>query len=162
MVFNINQTNESGISQPNPGTAKYPPKKSVAVIADMSKIFAYSPKKNSAKDIEEYSTKYPATSSDSPSGRSKGVRFVSAKAEIKKTINMGKSGMKNQMFRCASTNPRRLKVLKPSVVKAAATITTVMITSPRETSYDTICAAERNAPKNGYLELDAHPAIIIP
>jgi len=28
---------------------------------------------------------------------------------------------------------------------------------PIETSYETICAAERNAPKKAYLELLAHP-----
>ena len=31
-----------------------------------------------------------------------------------------------------------------------------------DTSYETICAADLSAPKNGYLEFEAHPAIIIP
>ena len=33
---------------------------------------------------------------------------------------------------------------------------------PIETSYETICAADLMAPKNGYLELEAQPPIIIP
>ena len=47
-------------------------------------MLAYSPRKNSAKVIDEYSTLKPATSSDSPSGRSKGARLVSARVEMKK------------------------------------------------------------------------------
>ena len=39
---------------------------------------------------------------------------------------------------------------------------TVTITSPIDTSYDTICAADLSAPINAYLELLAQPAIIIP
>ena len=36
------------------------------------------------------------------------------------------------------------------------------IMRPIDTSYEIICAAERNDPKNAYFELLAHPAIIIP
>src|SRR5476651_169418 len=39
---------------------------------------------------------------------------------------------------------------------------TVMMTKPIETSYDTICAAERNAARNGYFEFDAQPAMMMP
>ena len=39
---------------------------------------------------------------------------------------------------------------------------TVMITKPIETSYDTICAAERDAERNGYFELEAHPPMMMP
>jgi hypothetical protein len=52
----------------------------------------YSPKKNIANKIEEYSTLYPATSSASASGKSKGERFVSAKIEIKKIKDKGNKG----------------------------------------------------------------------
>lgn len=38
----------------------------------------------------------------------------------------------------------------------------VNIINPRETSYETICAVERKAPKKAYLELLDHPDIIIP
>ena len=40
--------------------------------------------------------KNPATSSDSASGRSNGVRLVSANTEMKKIMNNGRSGTKNQ------------------------------------------------------------------
>src|SRR3712207_5795655 len=59
-----------------------PPRNRIVVSADIRIMFAYSPRKNRAKDIEEYSTKKPATSSLSPSGRSKGARFVSARVQI--------------------------------------------------------------------------------
>ena len=39
---------------------------------------------------------------------------------------------------------------------------TVMNTKPMETSYDTICAAERSAARNGYFEFEAQPAMITP
>ena len=39
---------------------------------------------------------------------------------------------------------------------------TLIIITPIETSYETICAADLIAPKKGYFELDAHPPIIIP
>ena len=58
-------------------------------------MLAYSPKKNAAKAIAEYSTLYPATSSASASGKSKGARFVSAKIEIKNIIDTGNKGKKN-------------------------------------------------------------------
>ena len=44
-------------------------------------IFIFSPKKNWANVIAEYSTKYPATNSASASGKSKGGLFVSANAD---------------------------------------------------------------------------------
>ncbi len=47
----------------------------------------YSAMKNMANFMAEYSVWYPATSSASASGRSKGRRLVSAKADTKKTTN---------------------------------------------------------------------------
>jgi len=43
-----------------------------------NRIIAYSLKKISTNPVEAYSTLNPETSSDSPSEKSKGVRFVSA------------------------------------------------------------------------------------
>ena len=54
-------------------------------------ILAYSPKNNNANPPLEYSILNPETNSDSPSEKSKGVRFVSAKEEINQTINKGKN-----------------------------------------------------------------------
>src|SRR6266571_2467754 len=87
---------------------------------------ASQPPRNSAKAIEEYSTKYPATSSDSPSTRSKGERLVSAKPETKKMIAMGNSGITNQMCCCTSTILERLS--------EPAQSSTLTNTKPIETS----------------------------
>jgi len=59
------------------------------------KIFAYSAMKINANIPPLYSTLNPETNSDSPSAKSKGVRFVSARfvmnqnTNISKIINMG-------------------------------------------------------------------------
>ena len=53
------------------------PSKEIKIMA------AYSAKANTANHIPEYSTKKPATSSASPSGKSKGERLHSAAPEIK-------------------------------------------------------------------------------
>src|SRR5450631_1179436 len=83
--------------------ASQPPRNRMVVSALMRIMLAYSPRKNSAKLMDEYSTKNPATISDSPSGRSNGERLVSARAEMKNTTNIGNSGTQNQTVRCAST-----------------------------------------------------------
>ena len=70
----------------------------MAVRADINTILQYSAKKKNTKIIPECSVKNPATSSDSASGRSNGVRLVSAKTEIKNIINKGSKGIKNQIL----------------------------------------------------------------
>src|ERR1051326_8362093 len=67
-----------------------PPKNRIVHIAHISTTLTYSPRKKSRKNVAEYSTKKPATSSDSASTRSKGGRLVSASAETKKIGSMGK------------------------------------------------------------------------
>ena len=63
----------------------------------------------------------PATSSDSASGRSKGVRLHSANIEIRKIMKTGKSGTTYQIPCCASIIPVMLNVpLSNSTVKIAA------------------------------------------
>lgn len=59
----------------------------VSVFINM--MFAYSARKNNVKGPAEYSTLKPDTSSDSPSVRSNGERFVSAKVEIYHIIASG-------------------------------------------------------------------------
>ena len=61
----------------------YPPKKNIAVIQENSTIELYSAKKKNTNGTLECSVKKPATNSDSASCKSKGVRDVSAKIEIK-------------------------------------------------------------------------------
>ena len=61
----------------------HPPKKKITNKVFIKIILLYSAKKNIAKNKDEYSTLYPATSSDSASGKSNGARLVSAKIEQK-------------------------------------------------------------------------------
>src|SRR5579872_1754654 len=101
----------------------------------------------------------PATSSDSASTRSKGGRFVSASAEMKNTTNIGNSGSQYQLNTpyfpfCASTIADRFS--------EPAHNSTVMMTKPIETSYETIWAAERTAARKAYFEFDAQPAMMTP
>lgn len=55
----------------------------------ISMMFAYSARKNRANGPAAYSTLNPDTSSDSPSVRSNGARFVSASVEIYHIIARG-------------------------------------------------------------------------
>jgi len=75
-----------------------PPKNSIETKALIRSILAYSPRKNKANVIAEYSTLYPETSSASASGKSKGCRFVSASIETQKIKNIGSNGIINQML----------------------------------------------------------------
>ena len=131
-----------------------PPKNKIEPIAHISKMFAYSPSQNKAYIIPEYSVWYPATNSASASGKSNGGLLVSASEEIKNITNIGNKGIANQTFFCAKTISTKFNEPTQS--------STVTIIKPIETSYDTICAADRRAPRNGYFEFDAQPAIIIP
>jgi hypothetical protein len=67
-------------------------------------ILLYSPKKNIAKIIDEYSTLYPATNSASASGKSKGALLVSAIMEIINRMNVGNNIITYQLLCiCAQT-----------------------------------------------------------
>lgn len=57
-------------------------KNSALVRRDMAKILVYSAIKISANLLLLYSVLKPDTSSDSPSAKSNGVRFVSARSEV--------------------------------------------------------------------------------
>ncbi len=71
---------------------------------------------------------------------------------IKNIINIGNSGKTYQTFFCAFTISFKFK--EPDIK------ITEIIVIPIETSYEIICAAERNAPKKAYLELLDHPAMM--
>ena len=60
-----------------------PPRKTTEATILTINIFAYSLKKNIAHLNPEYSVIHPATNSDSASGISNGVLFVSAKTDMK-------------------------------------------------------------------------------
>lgn len=57
----------------------------------------YSAMKNSANGPAAYSTLKPETSSDSPSVRSKGARFVSARVEINHIMASGQVGINSHI-----------------------------------------------------------------
>ena len=103
-----------------------PPKNNIETKALIKSILAYSPKKNKAKVIAEYSTLYPETNSASASGRSKGCLFVSASIDTQKMINIGSKGTQNHVLLWAITI-----VLK---LKEPAQIHTLIIINPIETS----------------------------
>lgn len=66
------------------------PVKKVTVNNLITKMLAYSAMKIRANVVLLYSVLKPDTSSDSPSAKSNGVRFVSARFVINHKINIGK------------------------------------------------------------------------
>jgi len=66
-------------------------------------MLLYSAKKKKVNPIEEYSTLYPETNSDSASGKSKGILLVSANPDKKKRINDGNKGIIKKISDCANT-----------------------------------------------------------
>lgn len=56
-------------------------------------MLAYSARKNKAKGPPAYSTLKPETNSDSPSVRSKGARFVSARVDTYHIKAIGQAGI---------------------------------------------------------------------
>lgn len=63
--------------------------------AFMRMMFMYSAMKNSANGPAAYSTLNPETSSDSPSVRSNGARFVSARVEMNHIMARGHAGIRS-------------------------------------------------------------------
>ena len=74
----------------------------IAVSVFISIMLAYSAKKNRAKGPAAYSTLNPETSSDSPSVRSKGARFVSAKVDTYHIIARGHEEKMKYRGSCAT------------------------------------------------------------
>ena len=99
MVFTLRENQTIGgiyfKTQKGP-RGSHPPKKIVVKRDVMRRILEYSPKKKKANPMAEYSTLYPATSSASASGKSKGILLVSAKIEIKNIIAKGSIGITSQ------------------------------------------------------------------
>ncbi len=135
---------------------EFPPeRKKITNKEDINKIFAYSPKKNAANIIAEYSTLYPATSSASASGKSKGALFVSANIEIKKIIAIGNNGKISQTVSCC-INIIIFRFNEPLNKITGKKIKLI------DTSYEIICETDRKAPISANLELLAQPDKRIP
>lgn len=63
-------------------------------------MFIYSAMKNRAKGPAAYSTLNPETNSDSPSVRSNGARFVSARVEMNHIMASGQAGARSHSCSC--------------------------------------------------------------
>ena len=63
----------------------------------IKRMLAYSARKNRANGPPAYSTLNPETSSDSPSVKSNGARFVSARVEMYHMAASGQAGASSQM-----------------------------------------------------------------
>src|SRR3954468_11233788 len=165
-VFSTNHTSGGmKVNGANVNGACQPPKNMITVSALIRIMFMYSARKKSAKVMPEYSIMWPATISDSPSTTSNGARLVSATPETKYTTRIGSSGSQfhdrklrprsaNQPLACASTMSERFRL--------PDTMSTTTSAKPIASSYDTICAAERIAPRKAYFEFDAQPATMTP
>ena len=80
--------------------------------------------------------------------------MVSARVVIKNRTKTGRRGAPYQ--REDWDSPIRLRLREPESRRRARSV------APRETSYESLWAAERRPPRNAYFELLAHPAMIIP
>src|ERR1700731_4116688 len=80
-----------------------PPRNRIVVSAHIVTTATYSASMKRIYGFQEYSAIKPATTSDSASMRSKGGRFVSASAEMKKMTNIGNNGSQYQ-----PNNPKRV------------------------------------------------------
>jgi len=90
------------------------PKKKIEVNRLIVKILVYSAIKIRANLPALNSTLKPETSSDSPSERSKGVRFVSAKVVINQIINKGgsRSEMEDHWEEVIRTKLKERRIIK--------------------------------------------------
>src|SRR5215475_3663892 len=111
-----------------------PPRNRMLIRPQSMMTFIYSARKNKRNGPEEYSTKKPATSSDSASKRSKGGRWVSARDETKKITSMGNKSEKKFQW----VKARMALVFWASTIlerfSEPANSSTVIITKPMETS----------------------------
>lgn len=84
-------------------------KNRMEVSSLINRIIIYSAMKISAKAPALYSTLKPETSSDSPSAKSKGVRFVSARMEINQSAAKGGSRRAFGVNECISREKSKEK-----------------------------------------------------
>ena len=112
-------------------------------------MLAYSARKKSANGPAAYSTLKPDTSSDSPSVKSNGARFVSARVEMNHIMARGHVDINNQEYSWVII--RVLRVNDPFISKIDSKI------MARVTSYEIVWATARRAPIRAYFEFDAQP-----
>src|SRR5690242_19660989 len=125
----LSRVNGAALSHPVNGMS-HPPKKSVAMSALDVTMLAYSAMKKSENFMAEYSVWYPATSSDTASGRTNGTRLVSANAETMKMKNaIGRLTTFHMLCACCRTISLRITFPARRI--------TGIVDMPIATSYDT-------------------------
>lgn len=124
--------------------------KIVDVTILINRMFMYSAIKISAKALLLYSVLNPDTSSDSPSAKSKGVRFVSANADVNHIIIRGKHIIIIDDFWSIIIFVMSMELIAIMVVNIISDILT---------SYEIVCATPRSLPRREYFEFEYHPAI---
>lgn len=131
-----------------------PPKNRKAVKNLRNTIIPYSLIKIRVNNPPPYSTLNPDTSSDSPSAKSKGVRFDSAIHSITHENKRGTIATAAQYLVCISFISLILSVLynKTSAITCKA----------KHTSYEIVWAIARYPPNKAYFELDPHLVRISP
>ena len=125
------------------------PRKITAEIVFIIRILAYSARKNKANGPPAYSTLKPDTSSDSPSVKSNGARFVSARVEIYHIIARGQVGIINHKGSWVILKFWNEKFPDKRMVQRRI--------RAKVTSYEIVCATARRAPIRAYLEFEAQP-----
>ncbi len=115
----------------------------------IKRIIIYSAIKIRANSPAPYSILNPDTSSDSPSAKSKGVRFVSARIEINHMIIRGRA-----------RRDLGVRVVKIMFVRSRESRSRMGLSIIRAilTSYEIVWATLRMAPRRAYLEFENHPA----
>lgn len=126
------------------------PENSTTVRSLINRMFAYSAIKINANIPALYSTLNPDTNSDSPSAKSNGVRFVSARLVINHIKNSGLIRIIIQDIVLLDIKFRSIDLWRIKTDKRISAI---------DTSYEIVWAIPRNAPSRAYLELEHHPAI---
>ena len=126
--------------------------KTIDLIKLINKILQYSAIKIIANNLEPYSILNPDTNSDSPSAKSNGVRFVSAKLVIYHIIVTGINIIKIIVYVLFLILH---KSIEPLIITAHSKIIDKLI------SYEIVWATPRNDPNKAYLEFELQPEIII-
>lgn len=122
----------------------------MADVSLINKIFVYSAIKIRANSPLLYSVLNPDTSSDSPSAKSNGVRFVSASVVVNHINIRGRAINSTHDFCVDEMIDQSILC---SISKHEIRIRAIL------TSYEIVCATPRNLPNNAYLELEHHPAV---
>lgn len=125
------------------------PKNTIVDRAFIIIMLVYSAMKNRANGPAAYSTLNPDTNSDSPSVRSNGARFVSARVEIYHIIPSGQVGMISH--RASWVNISDCRENDPFISSTDNRMIAMV------TSYEIVWATARRAPNIEYFELEAHP-----